>query len=43
MDFSLAIAFIIGGGGLTALSIYFLLNLRKQEKEQNLKKNKDSQ
>jgi len=42
MDMTLAITFLVCGAGLTALSIYFFINLKKQEKEQNLKKKQNS-
>lgn len=36
-DYNLALVFVFGGLGLTVLSIYFLVNLRKQEKLQNIR------
>ncbi len=37
MTYSTALALLIGGFGLTALAVYFLLNLIKQEKIQKIK------
>ncbi len=37
MEYSTALALLIGGFGLTALAVYFLLNLIKQEKIQKIK------
>ena len=37
MIYSTALALLIGGFGLTALAVYFLLNLIKQEKIQKIK------
>jgi len=34
---SLALVFILGGLGLTALSIYFLKNMKKEEERQKKK------
>ena len=38
MSASLAIVFLLGGLGLTLLSIYFLRNLKKEEQQQKERK-----
>ena len=43
MDYTLVLVLLGGGAFLTALGVYFFVNLKKQEKEQNLRKEQDSQ